>query len=196
MYLFIDTTKAITVGILDLDFKWLSYEYFPDAKGSALIHKIIYDQYKENNLNLLETKALIQVAGPGSYTGMRVSEGISQIFDWQDFQTFSFYHYEVPSILGVKSGVWLANAFKGEFFTYSWNEKSASSQLIKKENFSYDKETKYYSSFDFEESGTTLDLTSELIKNMSATLFNAVVSENMKKPLYYYRTLEEEYTRK
>lgn len=194
MFLFIDTTKAITVGILNKDFQWISYEFFPDAKGSALIHKIIHDQYKKHDLKLLETKALIQVAGPGSYTGMRVSEGISQIFDWQGFETYSFYHYEVPKILGVSKGIWLANAFKGEYFIYKWDANEEKSNLIKKDDFSLNSDEKLFSSFELEE--FELNLTSELIKNDSQLLFKKVISENMKKTLYYYRTLEEEYNKK
>ena len=83
MYLFIDTTKDVTVGLVDNNFEWLEYEYFKDAKGSALIHKCIYEQLEKQNKTIDDLVGVLQVAGPGSYTGMRVSEGVSQIFDWQ-----------------------------------------------------------------------------------------------------------------
>ena len=70
MYLFIDTTKDITVGLLNREFEWIEYEFFENAKGSALIHKCIYDQLERQNIGLDNIEGLVQLAGPGSYTGM------------------------------------------------------------------------------------------------------------------------------
>ena len=86
MKLFLDTTFGITVGLLDDQNEWLDYSFVDGQKGSAVIHKIILDLLEKNNLSIKNVKALFQIAGPGSYTGMRVSDGISQIFDWQKFR--------------------------------------------------------------------------------------------------------------
>lgn len=196
MYLFIDTTKAITLGLLDEQFCWKNYQFFENAKSSALIHKYINEQLEVENSSIERLKGLIQVAGPGSYTGMRVSEGISQIFSWQDFETYSFYHYEVPQLLGEEKGIWFSNAFKGEYFLYEWDKKINSSSLIKKDEFDWDKEVSYYSGFELEDGQKNILLTSTMIKDKANILFKGIVEQNIKKPLYYYRTIEEEYVRK
>lgn len=196
MYLFIDTTKDITVGLLNSVFEWAEYEYFENAKGSALIHKCIYDQLERQKINLDSIEGLVQLAGPGSYTGMRVSEGVSQIFNWQKFKTYSFYHYEVPKLLGHVEGTWFANAFKGEYFLYRWKNEDESKTLIKKDDFDIYSVDNLYSSFLFDDLEKNISLTSKLIYEKGPELFKKVIGEKIQRPLYYYRTLEEEYTRK
>lgn len=196
MYLFIDTTKDFTVGLLNDDFKWCEYEYFENSKGSALIHKCIYDQLEKQKKNISEIKALIQVAGPGSYTGMRVSEGIAQVFKWQNFKTYSFYHYDVPKLLGHQEGTWFANAFKGEYFLFQWKNEEESKTLIKKEEFDISAIENLYSSFLFDNLEIDISLTSKMIYENEENLFQKVIDEKVHKPLYYYRTLDQEYTRK
>ena len=196
MYLFIDTTKDITVGLLNREFEWIEYEFFENAKGSALIHKCIYDQLERQNIGLDNIEGLVQLAGPGSYTGMRVSEGVSQIFRWQKFKTYSFYHYEVPKLLGYEEGTWFANAFKGEYFLYHWKNEEESKTLIKKDEFDIYSVENLYSSFLFDDLEKNISLTSKLIYEHGQELFKKVVGEKIQRPLYYYRTLEQEYTRK
>lgn len=196
MFLFIDTTKDITVGIVDSEYQWLEYEFFENAKGSALIHKCIYDQLNKQKKEVHDLKGVIQVAGPGSYTGMRVSEGVSQIFDWQKFDTFSFYHYEVPQLLGKTEGTWFANAFKGEYFLYKWNGVEGSKALIKKNELNINEIENLYTSFQFENFDNDISLTSKLIEENNVELFKEIVTKKIKRPLYYYRTIDQEYTRK
>lgn len=196
MYLFIDTTKDVTVGLLNNNFEWIEYEHFEGARGSALIHKCIYDQLEKQNKKINDIKGLIQIAGPGSYTGMRVSEGVSQIFNWQGFDTYSFYHYEVPKLLGHEKGTWFANAFKGEYFLYRWNNEEESKTLVKKDEFDIYSVDKLFTSFLFDDLEKNISLTSKLIYDKGQKLFEKVVGEKIQRPLYYYRTLEQEYTRK
>lgn len=196
MYLFIDTTKDITVGLLGDDYEWVEYEYFENAKGSAIIHKCIYDQLEKQNKKINDVKGLVQIAGPGSYTGMRVSEGIAQIFNWQQFKTYSFYHYEVPRLLGSEQGTWFANAFKGEYFLFSWKKEEESILLIKKEEFDINTIKNLYTSFLFDDFERDILLTSKLIYKNGKSLFKKIIDENVHRPLYYYRTLDQEYTRK
>jgi tRNA threonylcarbamoyladenosine biosynthesis protein TsaB len=73
MDLFIDTTYGITVGLLDSGYDWIDYQFIEGKKGSALIHKVIYDLVSKNNSSIKNIGQIFQVSGPGSYTGMRVS---------------------------------------------------------------------------------------------------------------------------
>ena len=106
MKLFIDTTFGITAGLVDANLEWKQYKYIEGQKGSAVIHSLIDDLLSLEGIEARDIEALIQVSGPGSYTGMRVAQGIADIFEWQKFPVFSFYHFEVPKLLGESKGIW------------------------------------------------------------------------------------------
>ena len=60
------------------------------------------------------------IAGPGSYTGVRLAAGITQILELvENLQVFSFYHFQVPQLLGMGEGIWMCPAFKGEYFFFN-----------------------------------------------------------------------------
>ena len=84
MYLFVDTTDKITFGLLDDQFQWKEYFYDPKMVISTKIHLLIHEVLKKYELTFSDLNSIIYCAGPGSYTGMRVSEGISQILQWQN----------------------------------------------------------------------------------------------------------------
>lgn len=199
MYLFIDTTKDITLGLLDNDFKWLAYQFYTDSKSSAIIHKLIDDLMIKFQTSIDNIEGVIQVAGPGSYTGMRVSEGILQVFSWQKIKTYSFYHFDVPAYLNEESGLWLGNAFKGEVFVYSWWGSKHHFELIKNSDLDglmlKNTHLPKYRSFDLENSNVECLLTSKMIYEQPQKIFSKVVSDKILKPIYYYRTIEQEYKR-
>jgi tRNA threonylcarbamoyladenosine biosynthesis protein TsaB len=130
-YLYIDTVGSIAIGLLDHKFQWIAYENLGERKRSNSIHRKIHELVEKHNLSLMNIKNVIYSSGPGSYTGMRVSEVIVQGLAFFDFNLFSFYHFNVPSILGSKEGKWVSNAFKGEAFIYEWNNKGSKHSLIK-----------------------------------------------------------------
>jgi len=185
--LFIDTTKFITIGLLDSDFRWLDYSRFDELKASAAVHFKIYEILKKYNLQIEELEQIIYMAGPGSYTGMRVSEGMADIFKMAKIPVYSFYHFQVPNMLNIKSGVWKSDAFKKEVFLYSWNSDGHSQKLIKKED---DDLSDYYSSFD--DMGT-IGSTDLMIKKNSSSILRQVVESNLEEKLYYYRSIDDEY---
>lgn len=198
MILFIDSTSDITVGLLNDDFKWLEYNYIKGQKGSAVIHKYIQEVLDKNNSSIEKLNYLIQVAGPGSYTGMRVSDGIKQIFSWQGIKTLSFYHYQVPEILGVKEGVWFCDAFKGESFLYSWNKSGHQKQLIKNQDASTFIENLDLNLFQLSDENKLMlkaESTQLLIKNNPEVLFKKIVESNIDEQLYYFRSLDAEFTK-
>ncbi len=194
-YLFVDTSELLIVGLLNDKFDWLEYHELRDKKSSALIHALIYELLEKHKVKLKDILGFIQVAGPGSYTGMRVSEGISQVLDWQDIKVNSFYHFEVPSLLEVKKGSWISRAFKGEAFIYSWNAEKENQELILLDDASKrieSEQSDFYTHFagNFE---SELNYTSEMIKNNSKELFPLVLSQNLQREPFYYRSLEKEF---
>lgn len=193
MKLFIDTTSGITVGLLDSANDWIEYRHEKDKKSSAVIHKLLNELCENNGLDIKEIKQLFQVSGPGSYTGMRVSEGITNIFEWQNFKVNSFYHFEVPKILGIKKGIWIADAFKGETFLFKWDESGESKELIKKDEVDVSSDIPLFVLSDPEREADVQ--TKDLIYNNSKMLFDEIEKRDLKRELYYYRTIEMEFSK-
>ena len=185
--LFIDTTKFITIGLLDNEFKWLDYSRFDELKASAAVHFKIYEVLKKHNLQIEELEQIIYMAGPGSYTGMRVSEGMADVFKMARIPVYSFYHFQVPTMLNIESGIWKSDAFKNEVFLYQWDREAYSQRLIKKEE---DKFSDYYCSFN---NIDTIGSTDLMIKDKSSIILKLVVEKKLKEKLYYYRSIDDEY---
>jgi tRNA threonylcarbamoyladenosine biosynthesis protein TsaB len=175
--LFLDTTQGLTVGLLDRDFSWVFYEYTDEKKPSEIIHDKIYFILNKFNLSI-EKVQFISIAGPGSYTGMRLSEGVSTILEWGGVSIFSFYHFEVPFLTGIESGRWVTNAFKNQVFLYEWNAENSKTTLL---------------SECLDTEAFTLIKTRELIFSHSREIFSKVIHLNKPKETYYFRSLEEEF---
>lgn len=196
-YLFIDTTKFLTLGLLDSEFNWVSYNETSDRKGSATIHYLLDDILKENNIDVLKLKGIFQVAGPGSYTGMRLGEGIAQIFEWHSIAIYSVYHFEVPFMVGTKSGAWVAQAFKGEAFIFSWDKDNQSKTELKplSDNLISDllRDYEYVFTHFQDEFKEELDCTSSLIFLKAKDLFPKILERNTHLGPFYYRSEDSEF---
>lgn len=195
MYLFIDTTTYITVGLLDSEFKWLSYKFVESNKSSAVLHKIIYDVFTDAKLEISDLKNLIYTAGPGSYTGMRVGQGLADIFNWQNISMYSFYHFDVPMLCQVEQGEWYSKAFKGEYFLHRWDKGEVQfSGLVPEDKMDFTMQRRFtgFTPLDQE----NCELTKDLIYEKSQDLFSKVITEKMCKELFYYRPIEVEFQKK
>ena len=192
MHLFIDTTEMVTFGLLDENFRWKEYFFDPKATVSTKLHSLIFQMLEKNEMEFLDLTSVIYCAGPGSYTGMRVAEGFAKIVEWQEIETYSFYHYEVPQMCGNKSGIWFANAFKGETFIYEWNESQSSHNLALDKNIIESlKGKKIFSlrgEFDTESWHTA-----DLIKEKPDQTLKVIFDKKIKRNLFYYRPLNEEF---
>ena len=192
--LYVDSTSGLVIGLLDANFKWVSYNDNNEKKPSEVIHVEIYNLIKKYNLDLT-TMNFFFSAGPGSYTGMRLGEGIAQVLAWEDRNVYSFLHFEVPKFIGVKKGFWVTNAFKGQIFSYNWNLDTDSSEkeLINSADFKIiDPELGYTLASDSKDF-SHLKNTKDLIKNSSELIFSHVYKEKMREAPYYFRTLDEEF---
>jgi tRNA threonylcarbamoyladenosine biosynthesis protein TsaB len=133
-YLFIDSTLGLEIGLLDSQFRWVDFSTYDSKKPSEIIHFEIHQLLNKHHLKLKSLECFT-TSGPGSYTGMRTSEGLVQVLALSGMKIYSFYHFEVPKLTGVKEGFWVTNAFKGQVFVYTWNEEKEEKLLINKENF-------------------------------------------------------------
>lgn len=192
--LYVDSTSGLVVGLLDSSLNWLEYKDTAEKKPSEVIHVEIYNLVKKYQLNFQDINFIFS-SGPGSYTGMRLGEGIAQVLDWDLLKVFSFFHFDVPRFAGVSRGFWVTNAFKGQVFIYKWDvdknlfEKS----LINNNDFSIIDSKLGYT---LDSSGNifeSLKSTKDLIKNESQKIFSIVLQNKLREPPFYFRTLEEEF---
>lgn len=192
--LYVDSTSGLVIGLLDSNFKWVEYQDTKEKKPSEVIHVEIYNLIKKHNLNLKEMNFFFS-AGPGSYTGMRLGEGIAQILAWDEKKVFSFHHFDAPEISGVEKGYWVTNAFKGQVFIYNWDQSKNLKEktLVNSADFKIvDPDFGYTQSEDNKDFGG-LKTTKELIHQSSEKIFSKVFNEKRREAPYYFRTLDEEF---
>ncbi|MFA6238773.1 MAG: hypothetical protein WC635_15665 [Bacteriovorax sp.] len=163
-----------------------------EKKPSEIIHHEIYNLLTKYNLKLEDMQCFVS-SGPGSYTGMRLSEGLAQIFELNNISVYSFYHFDVPRLSGVSKGFWATNAFKGQVFIFNWDADVSENYLINRENFQIEDE-KYGYTLDLNDSFfSKLTSTKDLIKESAPVFFAQIKAQNLRKSPYYFRTLDEEF---
>lgn len=190
--LFIDSTSGLDIGLLDNKFNWVEYHSLDEKKPSEVIHTEIYRLVQTHGLDLKNMRLFV-TSGPGSYTGMRLSEGLAQIFEMSSLPVFSFLHFEVPKLTGIEAGFWVTNAFKGQVFIYRWDPEGSHKQLVNKTDFKIESPNLGYTLDKADPILEGLATTKELIHNQSKKLFAEVLKLEMRVPPYYFRTLEEEF---
>ena len=202
--LFVDTTDHFSIGLLSSDWCWIDYTYSTEVKSSAgKIHSLIHNLLEKHDLVMADIKRIFFLNGPGSYTGVRVSEGMAQVFSWLSLETFSFYHHDVPKLIGTKKGHFVTPAFKKEFFSFSWDGEKEKQELVGEEGLeSFIKsndlmDCPYY----FIKPGLLKSIetkseaiyTTDLIKNFSKEIFPKVFEKRLRREPFYFRSLEKEF---
>lgn len=188
-YLYLDTTNGLTIGLLNEKFEWIVFESSDEKKPSEVIHKKIDEISKQFNVDMTQS-TLITIAGPGSYTGMRLSEGLANILKICGTKVVSLLHFEIPLLTGVQSGVWITNAFKNQFFVYEWNGNENRNFLIDANDMNFSKEI--FSNMQLP-LFKNIQFTTELIKENPQPIFNFAVNRGQFLGAYYFRTLDEEF---
>nr|BDT26781.1 glycoprotein endopeptidase [Bacteriovorax sp. HI3] len=192
--LYVDSTSGLVIGLLDENFKWIEYQDTREKKPSEVIHIEIYNLISKYKLNLKEMNFFFS-AGPGSYTGMRLGEGIAQVLAWDDKKVFSFLHFDAPRLAGVEKGYWVTNAFKGQVFIYNWDLQSnlAEKSLVSAADYKIVDPALGYTLADDGKNFVGLKTTKELIHQSSEKIFSKVFKDKMREAPYYFRTLDEEF---
>ena len=198
-YLFVDSTYDLNLGLLDDGFNWLGIEKFKGQKASAIIQTESYKLLEKNNLKMRDLKGIITVNGPGFYTGLRLSEGLSDVFSFFGCKQYSFYSYEIPKWCGYETGLWFTKAYRGEYFIHQWGHDKVSQKLIAvKEIDTHIEDVKHFihseASLDQHSSSVLRDPihTSDLILKHSFEIFTEVLNAEKKEP-FYFRAPEDEF---
>jgi tRNA threonylcarbamoyladenosine biosynthesis protein TsaB len=198
MYLYIDTTYQVNIGLLSGDYHFLDFLNIKSNKASQIIHTNIHEMLEKHSIKLKDIKRLFLISGPGSYTGMRVGMGIANILEDEGIEVFSIRHFEIPRLLGHEKGVWVGKAFKGEFFLYQWSGEDISKKLVKEAYVNLVGEQVFgHVPEDIEPfvASDKLILTSDIIKEKSEQLFDLMFEKKIKEGVYYYREEDQEFKR-
>jgi tRNA threonylcarbamoyladenosine biosynthesis protein TsaB len=203
--LFLDTTHNLSLGILNEKFEWRDYRYFNQGKSATKLHQSLHTLLKDHNLKLKDLDLAVQVAGPGSYTGMRVSDGFFQTLKLFGMKTHALYHFDVLKLLNIDNAQWIANAFKGEIFSFRHHQETSVQNLYLEKDFIHEREQdsslSLYTHFNDAFSPTfklwaqdkKIIETSDLIKNHSQKVFSQIINLNFEKSLFYYREIDQEF---
>lgn len=199
--LFIDSTYDITLGLLDPDGKWLSFEKFSGKKASSILQKEAWNMLSAAGFKPKELEAVVTVAGPGFYTGLRLSEGLADVFKFFGIPHFSFYSYDIPRLVGVSNGVWMTKAYRGEFFFHRWDEDSTQNDLLTTKDF-----PEYAARIGevFIHSEAAVDdlirehlqkrtSTFDLLRDQSVKIFSQVIGSKNFEESFYFRAPEDEF---
>lgn len=191
-YLYVDVTAGMILGILNSEFQWITYVESDEKKPSEVIHQNIHQLMKQHHIDSKNIEYFFS-AGPGSYTGMRLGEGIAQMLEWSGKKVYSFHQFEVPSLMGIQQGYWISNAFKGQFFIYHWNQTESHSELVNQTDVELlDAQSGFTLTHD-NVAFKDLQTTKSMIAKNPQRLFENLKKNNVRKAPYYFRTLDEEF---
>ena len=202
--LFIDSTYDITLGILDDDLEWVEFSTFAGLKASTVIQKEAHQLLSNAGVDIRDLSSVLTVAGPGFYTGLRLSEGFADVLTFSGIKNYSFLSYSIPAWTGVESGVWMTKAYRGEYFFHLWNEQGSQNKLVatkELENFlaSVDKSNFYIHSepavdeFSRKLLPESRKTSLHLLQKNSHSIFKRLFETESKVDSYYFRAPEDEF---
>lgn len=190
--LFIDTSQNLKLGLIDSNKKFISFKEVSDKKCGDVIHTEINNLLIEQGLKLFDLSSCFFLMGPGSYTGLRFTQGIMDLFQMESIECFSFYWFDIPWLLDPlknKEYIFMTNAFKGESLVLWINQGEVKQQKLIL-NKDVNKFNEGLSSKVWQIEG---DL-SLAFENYYSEVFERVEELNRVKPIYYFRTDIEEFT--
>jgi tRNA threonylcarbamoyladenosine biosynthesis protein TsaB len=201
--LFIDSTYDITLGILDDDLGWIKFQRYFGKKASVIIQKETHQLLQSSKISMQDIQQVITIAGPGFYTGLRLSEGFADVMTFMGSRHLNFLSYEIPYMTGVPQGTWMTKAYRGEYFFHQWNGNQSENKLITTKELegylaSVDKSSFYiHSDSAIDELSKSLiskwHTTSELLENEPKKIFTQVLNNAKKMDSYYFRAPEDEF---
>jgi tRNA threonylcarbamoyladenosine biosynthesis protein TsaB len=201
--LFIDSTYDITLGILEENLGWIKFEKFLGHKASAIIQTETHNLLNSVGLKITNLTSIISIAGPGFYTGLRLSEGFADVLIFSGIKHNSFLTYDIPVLSGVQKGVWMTKAYRGEYFFHFWDGSNSRNELVASKDLENFLETVDKSSF-YIHSDSAIDdfsrnllgqcfTTSDLLKNKPQIIFSTILKSQSKVDSFYFRAPEDEF---
>ena len=189
------------MGVLDDSLKWLDFRRFEGKKGSSTLQREVDRMLSELKIDPKTLKSVVTVAGPGFYTGLRLSEGFADVLSFFGIPHFSFFTYQIPVWTGTVQGSWMTKAYRGEYFFFDWKGGNHTISLIADSEL--ENHLKQYQGI-FVHSEKALDekslalipphiKTIDLLKAHPEKIFGQVLAQKLKFDSYYFRAPEDEF---
>jgi tRNA threonylcarbamoyladenosine biosynthesis protein TsaB len=193
--LFLDSSHFIQVGIIDEDHQWVDHRVIFEKKGSSIIHGEIFNLLNKNDISFSDIGDVFIINGPGSYTGVRLAAGVAQVLELDGKNIYSFYHYEIPTFLGIPEGKWFSRAFKKEVFVYEWKDGEFKSSLLLESDFISKADFSNGKYYHLEDSflGQEVKNTADLLEKNPKKIFSKVRARAKNLDVFYYRIDEKEF---
>jgi tRNA threonylcarbamoyladenosine biosynthesis protein TsaB len=196
--LFIDSSYDITLGLLDEGMEWLDFRIFRGQRASSTLQTETHKLLKDFQKQMSDLKRVVTIAGPGFYTGLRLSEGFSDVTSFFNIPHNSFYTYEIPFMTGVQEGMWVTKAYRGEYFIYEWKGHEGKGKLLEAKDLSVPHAQVFiHSEISLDEKlrplTTSAVSTLDLLKKHPKLIFNKVLGQDLKRESYYFRAPEDEF---
>jgi len=190
-YLFLDTSRGFNFGLLSDEYDWIEFKKLEVKKTSQIIHKEIHSLLESHNLDIKSLSGVFILSGPGSYTGMRVAEGVAQIFELEGITIFSFTTFSLAELLDIENPIYIYEAFKGELFLWS---KDGGERLVAKASFSQEGEGDSFVTHGARLVAEVecLDLL-DFVQTQPVKIFKYVKSQKLRERPFYFRPLEVEF---
>lgn len=200
--LFIDSTYDITLGILNDQLEWRDFKRFTGQKASIILQTEVFNLLQSQGLKPQDISGVVTIAGPGFYTGLRLSEGFADVLKFFQKPLYSFYTYEIPLWCGVEQGVWMTKAYRGEYFFHYWNKEESKNVLVPTKELALEvakTDSQMFihslSALDEQSLGLVSDpiSTHDLLKSESKKIFKEVLNKNIRRESFYFRAPEDEF---
>lgn len=150
-----------------------------------------------------DLEQVITIAGPGFYTGLRLSEGFADVMTFLGARHLNFMSYDIPYLTGNAHGTWMTKAYRGEYFFHHWNGSKGQNKLVASKELE-----RYLSSVDdstiYIHSESAIDdfsknflkqwkTTNELLEKEPKIIFANIFKAPQKLDSYYFRAPEDEF---
>jgi tRNA threonylcarbamoyladenosine biosynthesis protein TsaB len=192
--LYLDTSEGLKLGLLNDEYNWVEYLELDTRRTSDVVHTQIVNLLEKHNSTIKDVDQVILMAGPGSYTGMRVAEGVAQVLELEGKRVYSFHSFRIPSFINLDSYRWCYPAFKGEIHV---RKEDDSSELLLKKDF--EKYVADNSVMTFITHGSNevrefcqLD-TEEKLRTEPGLIFKKVVELELRDKPFYFRPADVEF---
>lgn len=189
--IFCDSSNGLKLGILDSSFNWIEYQELNIARSSTLLFKELHRMLEENKVELTDLERIYLMMGPGSYTGIRLLQGMKDLYSTWGLDVYGFYSFEIPKLSRINKGQFLMSAYKGEYYSYEWNSEDESQTLLNE----VPQNLENGSIFSILDKVSHLETKSvyELLKSDSRKIFSQVNDKKLKRNAFYFRPLEKEF---
>jgi tRNA threonylcarbamoyladenosine biosynthesis protein TsaB len=198
--LFVDSTYDVTLALLSDAGEWVEFTTFRGQKASSTLQREAQRMLAKAGVRPMDLSAVVTVAGPGFYTGLRLCEGFADVFAFFGVPQFSFYSFEVPRWCGVAAGSWLTKAYRGEYFFCHWDSGGERRVLTDAQGIV----AEIGKGPLFSHSETALDeklravlgqhtSTLDLLRQHPRLLWDVVRAQELRRESFYFRAPEDEF---